>query len=67
MDFAVSENYTMKVKKGEELDKYLDFVRELKNKKKQPNTMEQEGFGDTSYRWNPWNSPQETGKINWVS
>ena len=61
VDFAVSADYSVKIKESENIDKYLDLARELKK------VLEREHDGDTSCSWSPCNCPQkfekETGGI----
>ena len=47
-------DFTLRIKENEKLDKYLDFVRELKNKK----TMEHVADFDTDFKWCARNNPK---------
>ena len=50
VDFAVSADHRIKLKKCEKKDKYLDLMRELKK------TMEHEGGNYTNCDWCFWHS-----------
>ena len=51
----------MKIKESEKIDKNLDLAREQKKKQ----TMEPEGYGDTTYSWCTWDNPQRVDKRTW--
>ena len=46
----------VKLKEGENRDKYLDLVKK---------SIEPEGDGDTNCDWCTWNNPQRIGKGTW--
>ena len=56
VDFAVPANHRLKIKEDEQIDKYLDLARELKN------PVEQASDGDTNCNWCAWNGPEEFGR-----
>ena len=58
MDFAVPADYRVKVKEIEKKDKYLDFVRELKN------TLEYENDDNTNCIWCFWYNQQRISTRN---
>ena len=50
VDFAIPSDHRIKLKEGEERDKYLDLARELKK------TMKHEGDNNTNCNWCFWYS-----------
>ena len=49
VDFAVPADYSVKLKEGKKIDKYLVLVRELKKKNKK--TMKHKVDGDNNSNW----------------